>query len=119
VPFPRFSSSINWRKQRKKYKKNQKRRFHKLAEAISIFRRSTWASFARAMLLTASFSLASQNSLAILALIAWTSSLGRRLQVLRASRNCGSFSQNFTRSTQSKSWEASKGFQQKRLQQNH
>jgi hypothetical protein len=64
VPFPRFSSSINWRKQRKKYKKNQKRRLRKLAEANSIFRKSTLASLARAMLLTAYFPLESQNSLA-------------------------------------------------------
>jgi hypothetical protein len=62
------------------------------------------------MLLTASFEfpLASQNSLANLALIAWTSSLGRSLEVLRASGNCGSFSWNFTRSTQSKSWRSVK-----------
>jgi hypothetical protein len=55
-----------------KHKKNQKRKLRELAEANRIVRKSTWASLARTMLLTASFEfpLASQNSLANLALIA-------------------------------------------------
>jgi hypothetical protein len=78
-------------------------KFCEIAVANGTVRKLTWASLARAMLFTASFPLASQNSLANLDLIAWTSSFGRILEVLKATGNYKSFSRNVARSAQSKS----------------